>query len=263
MLRSLFPVLASLLALTLSLSVQSAEQSQHLQRILESGKLRVGTTGDFKPMSFRDTGSNEYVGLDIDAVKQLAKDMEVELEFVPTDWKTLINGIVSDKYDMTTSASLNMARAKVAGYSKPYVYFGTVPLTLKKNLERFGGWDSINQDGIKVAVTLGTVFDQQARDYFPNAQIVAVEAPARDYQEVLANRADVSITSNIEAASLVETYPELTQVPIDTMRSMRPGAFLLPQGDQIWINYVNHWVDLKHAEGFFEQLSSKWLEGKN
>jgi cyclohexadienyl dehydratase len=156
-----------------------------------------------------------------------------------------------------------MARAKVAGYSKPYVYFGTVPLTLKKNLERFNGWDSINQDGIKVAVTLGTVFDQQAREYFPNAQIVAVEAPARDFQEVLANRADVSITSNIEAASLVETYPELVAVPIDTMRSMRPGAFLLPQADQIWINYVNHWVDLKHTEGFFDQLSAKWLEGKN
>ena len=47
------------------------------------------------------------------------------------------------------------------------------------------------------------------------------------------------------------------------MRSMRPGAFLLPQDDQIWINYVNHWVDLKHTEGFFEALSAKWLQGKN
>ena len=263
MTRKLSCLLSAITVLMLSLTAGAAEQSQHLQRILESGKLRVGTTGDFKPMSFRDTASNNYVGLDIEAVQQLAKDMEVELEFVATDWKTLINGIVADKYDMTTSASLNMARAKVAGYSKPYVYFGTVPLTLKKNLERFNGWDSINQSGIKVAVTLGTVFDQQARDYFPNAEIVAVEAPARDYQEVLASRADVSITSNIEAASLTETYPELVQIPIDSMRSLRPGAFLLPQDDQIWINYVNHWVDLKHAEGFFEQLTQKWLQGNN
>ena len=262
MIRRTSYLLISVLALLLTCSVQAADQSR-LHRILETGKLRVGTTGDFKPMSLRDPATNDYIGLDIDAVRQLAKDMEVELEFVPTDWKTLINGIVADKYDMTTSASLNMARAKVAGYSKPYVYFGTVPLTLKKNLSRFNGWDSINQEGIKVAVTLGTVFDQQARDYFPNAQIVAVEAPARAYQEVLSNRAQVSVTSNIEAASLVETYPELTQIPIDSMRSMRPGAFLLPQDDQIWINYINHWVDLKHAEGFFDALSTKWLRGEN
>ena len=263
MIRSLSYLLTVVLAVLLSIAAANAADQSRLQRILETGKLRVGTTGDFKPMSFRDTASNEYIGLDIDAVKKLAQDMEVELEFVPTDWKTLINGIVADKYDMTTSASLNMTRAKVAGYSNPYVYFGTVPLTLKKNLERFNGWDSINQEGISVAVTLGTVFDQQARDYFPNAAIVAVEAPARDYQEVLSNRADVSITSNIEAASLVETYPELVQIPIDNMRSMRPGAFLLPQADQIWINYVNHWVDLNETQGFFDTLSEKWLQIKN
>lgn len=239
---------------------QAADQSR-LQRILETGKLRVGTTGDFKPMSFRDPASNEYVGFDIDAVKALAADMEVEIEFVPTDWKTLVNGVVADKYDITTSASLNMARAKVAGYSKPYVQFGTVPMTLQANLEKYSGWDSINAAGAKVAVTLGTVFDQQARDYFPDAQIVAVEAPARDYQEVLAKRADVSITSNIEAASLIETYPELAVIPVDAMRSRRPGAFLVAQDDQVWINYINHWIDLRHTQGFFQQLEDKWFRG--
>ena len=40
--------------------------------------------------------------------------------------------------------------------------------------------------------------------------------------------------------------------------SRRPGAFLLDQNDQVWINYVNHWVDLKHTEGFFDELATKW-----
>jgi cyclohexadienyl dehydratase len=256
-------LIALLLVLLLAFGLTAGASAQsHLQRVTESGKLRVGTTGDFKPMSFRDPASNEYVGMDIDVVRQLAADMEVELEFVPTDWKTLINGIIADKYDITTSASLNMARAKVAGYSKPYVFFGTVPVTLKQNLERYTSWDSIDNADTTVAVTLGTVFDQQARQYFDEARISAVEAPARDFQEVLSGRADVSITSNIEAASLIETYPELAIIPVDGMRSPRPGAFLLPQNDQIWINYVNHWVDLKTAEGFFQQLEARWLRGE-
>lgn len=255
--RLLAVVSAAVLALAMA---QPARAESHLQKIIESGKLRVGTTGDFKPMSFRDPASNEYVGLDIDVAKEFAKDMDVQIEFVPTDWKTLVSGVIADKYDLTTSASLNMQRAKVAGYSEPYVYYGTVPMTLKKNLANYSGWDSINKAGTRVAVTLGTVFDQEARDYFPNAAIKGVEAPARDYQEVLSGRADVSITSNIEAVSLIQTYPEMAVIPVDAMRSQRPGAFLLPQDDQVWINYVNHWIDLKTAQGFFKQEHAKWLQ---
>jgi len=252
--------LFALLLLGLALTTVQAQQTSRLQRIVESGVLRVGTTGDFKPMSFRDPASQDYVGYDIDVVRRFAEDMGVELEFVATDWKTLINGIIADKYDLTTSASLNMERAKVAGYSDPYIEFGTVPMTLKENLERFDGWNSINREDVTVAVTLGTVFETQARVYFPDAQIKTVEAPARDFQEVLARRALVSVTSNIEAASLMETYPELTTVPVDALRSRRPGAFLLPQGDQIWINYVNHWISLRKTEGFFETLDRRWLD---
>jgi cyclohexadienyl dehydratase len=242
----------------LLLGAAESQAQSHLQNILESGTLRVGTTGDFNPMSFRDPATNDYVGFDIDVAKQLAADMEVEIEFVPTDWKTLINGIVADKYDMSTSASLSMARAKVAGYSKAYVEFGTVPMTLEANLARFDGWDSINDPEVSVAVTLGTVFEGQARAYFPDADIVSVEAPARDYQEVLAKRADVSITSNVEAASLLEAYPDMRVIPVDEARSRRPGAFLLAQADQIWINYVDHWIDLKRTEGYFAELAAKW-----
>lgn len=251
--------LFALLAVCLLLSgAVSAQQKSRLHRIVETGVLRVGTTGDFKPMSFRDPSSGEYVGYDIDVVKLFASDMKVELEFVPTDWKTLISGILADKYDMTTSASLNMERAKVAGYSDPYVEFGTVPMTLRANLDRFAGWESIDRPDVTVAVTLGTVFEEQAKQYFPNARIVAVEAPARDYQEVLAGRALVSITSNVEAAALVETYPELAVVPVEEARSRRPGAFLLPQDDQIWINYVNHWIRLRTTDGTFAELMRKW-----
>lgn len=259
MFRTALPYSALLVFLCLVVTGVQAQEPSRLQRIVESGVLRVGTTGDFKPMSFRDPATQDYVGYDIDVVRQFAEDMKVELEFVATDWKTLINGIVADKYDLTTSASLNMERAKVAGYSAPYIEFGTVPMTLKANLERFEGWDSINQEGITVAVTLGTVFEAQARSYFPNAEIKTVEAPARDFQEVLAGRALVSVTSNIEAASLMETYPEITTVSVDALRSRRPGAFLLPQADQVWINYVNHWISLKHTEGFFEALDRRWL----
>ena len=85
-----------------------------LQEILKRGELRVGTTGDFNPMTVKDPATNTYKGFDIDVVTELAKDMGVKLTFVPTEWKTLVAGITSDKYDISTSASLNAKRALAA-----------------------------------------------------------------------------------------------------------------------------------------------------
>jgi len=33
---------------------------------------------------------------------------------------------------------------------------------------------------------------------------------------------------------------------------------LLPQADQVWINYVNTWIKLKQERGFFDDLDAKW-----
>ena len=75
----------------------------------------MGTTGDWNPMSMIDPTNNSYTGFDIDVVTQLAADMGVELELVPTDWKSIVAGITADKYDISTSASLSPKRALVSG----------------------------------------------------------------------------------------------------------------------------------------------------
>ena len=131
-------------------------------------------------------------------------------------------------------------------------------LTLTKNAARFKDWDDIDKPDVTVAATLGTTQEQQVKDFFPNAKHQIVEAPARDFQEVLSGRADVHITSNVEAYKLVEQYPEMMVVPVATPKARTPIAMLLPQTDQVWINYVNTWIKLQQERGFFDALGIKW-----
>ena len=49
--------------------------SSSLDKILSSGELRVGTTGDWDPMTIKDPATNKYRGFDIDVMNELAKDM--------------------------------------------------------------------------------------------------------------------------------------------------------------------------------------------
>lgn len=241
-----------------------AARTSHLNRILEAGTLRVGTTGDFPPMTSRDPDTKSYVGYDIDAAGELARDLGVTPTFVPADWKTLINGIVADKYDIVMSGvSMSLERAKVAGFTQPYLEFSTVPVLRRKNAERFRSWADIDQKGVTVATTLGTVFDAQAREFFKTAALKQVEAPAAGYQEVLSGRADVTITSNIDAAALVKRYPELAIATVDRPRARRPASFLVAQNDQVWLNYLNNWITIKRMLGFFDDLEKKWLYAGN
>jgi cyclohexadienyl dehydratase len=243
-------------ALTVGFAVAGHAQSA-LNEILDTGVMKFGTTGDWNPMSVRDPATNSFVGFDIDMAKELAADLGVEVEFVPTDWKTLVNGVVAGKYHLTGSASISPPRMKVAGFSESYIAVEIMPFTSAEKAGDFDGYDSINQPDVKVATTLGTTFEALVREWFPDADIKVVEAPARGFQEVLSGRADVFITSNIEGATLKAKHG-VVQVPGTGPRSPSPIAMLLPQDDQVWINYVNNWVKVKQAKGFFDVTREKW-----
>ncbi|MGA1600167.1 MAG: transporter substrate-binding domain-containing protein [bacterium] len=252
MIGKLFLALTATVCLALPLSAET-----RLDTIARDGVLRVGTPGNWKPMSYRDPSTNEYVGFDVDLVTMLAKDMGVKVEFVPTDWKSVAIAVGS-KYDLSTSASISPQRAMVAGYTHPYFAVADVPVVLEANAERFQDWEDLDQSDVTIAVTLGTVQEKRAALIFPNAKIRKVEEPARDWQEVLSGRADASMTSNTEAVNLTTQHPQLVVVPVSEMKSPTPIAMLTPRGDQEWINFVNHWLLLQMERGSIDQLKEKW-----
>jgi len=189
----LFKTIAVVAALCFTASPAFAQSA--LNEILNEGKLKVGTTGDWNPMTVKDPASNSYEGYDIDIMTELAKDLDVELEFVATDWKTLVNGVVAGNYHITGSASISPARMKAAGYSASYIAVEIQPYTTA---------------------------------WFPDSEIKAIEAPALQHQEVLSGRSDVFVTSNIEGATLTEKFDKIVPINVDAARAPTPIAMLLP-----------------------------------
>ena len=98
----------------------SVNADSKLDQILSSGELKVGTTGDWDPMTMKDPATNKYKGFDIDVMNELAKDMGVKVTFVPTEWKTIVSGITSGRYDISTSVTKTPKRAEVAGFTSTY-----------------------------------------------------------------------------------------------------------------------------------------------
>ncbi len=237
-------------------AAQRLGEQSSLQRILERGVLRVGTTGDFS-MSFIDPETGERGGYDIELTRKLAEDMGVDIEYVPTEWPTLVSGLTAGRYDITTGASFNPGRARTASYTVPIARAGTVAIIRRADADRFRSWEAINRPEVRVATRHGSVFEDHARHITPDAQILAVAAPATEHEEVLARRADAAITSLFDAAALVRDQGSLQIAPVEPRNTTYIGI-LVPQGHHELRSFIDAWIRAQEYSGFIDELTERW-----
>ncbi len=73
-----------------------------MNRIEKSGKLVVGTSGDYAPYEYHTLvdGKDTIVGIDMSIAQELAKDMGVQLQIVDTDFNGLLSALNTNKVDI-------------------------------------------------------------------------------------------------------------------------------------------------------------------
>jgi len=193
---------------TLSLLIATSGHSRNLEEILESGTLKVGTTGDYKPFSFNNNGV--YEGFDIAVAKSFAQQLGVQVEFVPTTWKTLMADLKDDKYDIGMSGiTRTISRQKEARFSQGYVMFGKTPLVAQEQSQKFTSLADIDQKGVKIGVNPGGTNEKFVRANIKNAEIIMFESNLTIPEAVAENKVDVMITDSVEALYYAATNDKL------------------------------------------------------
>jgi len=233
----------------------SPEQNK-LQEILDRGSLRVGTTGDFY-MSARDPDTGERSGFDIELTTKLAADMGVEIEFVSTDWTSLVSGLSAGRYDITTGASYTAGRARSASYTISIASAGTVALVREADREIYSSWDQINRSDVVVAVQQGKMVEEYAKELIPNARIRAIESPDTAYAEVISGRADVVLASLVDAAEHIAGGTTLRSAPVEPQNANFIGL-LVQQGHSALRSYIDAWIRAQECSGYLADLSAKY-----
>lgn len=234
----------------------AASGSNLLDEILERGVLRVGTTGDFY-LSHVDEETGERRGYDIDLTSRLAEDMGVDIEYVATDWPSLVSGLSSGRYDITTAATYTAARARAASYTLPVARTGTVAVIRASDAERFDGWDAVDAPGVTVAVRQGSIFQDQADGIASAATVETVASPSSLDEVLLAGGADVAITGLVDAAALVSGREELRIAPLEPMHAGYM-AMLVPHGAHELRAFVDAWIRAAEHSGFLDELAERW-----
>lgn len=66
-----------------------------IDSIRQRGKILVGTTGDYRPLSFREADGT-YWGYGIEMAREIAAQIGVDIEFVKTSWPTLSADVLAE-----------------------------------------------------------------------------------------------------------------------------------------------------------------------
>ncbi|MGI9324806.1 MAG: transporter substrate-binding domain-containing protein, partial [Pseudomonadales bacterium] len=100
------------LALLLVVTFGAGAHAQVLERVLESGELRVGVSGSQPPFNVKNR-SGELMGLEIDLAKMLAGAFGVEAKFVEKPFGELLAAIDEDEIDIVMSGMAITAERSV------------------------------------------------------------------------------------------------------------------------------------------------------
>ena len=60
------------------------------------------------------------------------------------------------------------------------------------------------------------------------------------------------------AEELRKKAAEMAIIPVKEAKFPTPLAWLAPQEDQVLINFLNHWIDIKKSQGFFDELMDEY-----
>lgn len=248
-----------ILCVFLSTGVLAAEKSR-MDVILERGYVLVGTTGDYKPFSYLNPATENYEGHDIDAGKKLGEALGVEVLFVKTTWKTLVEGILKGRYDVAMCGiTRSLSRQKQVGLTAPYIKVGKSPLIRKADKERFKTLADIDQSGVKVGVNPGGTNEKFVRVNIKQAEVVVIPKNLDIPDKIAAGEVDVMITDNVEAMLVAEKRPEFYAVSPEATFTKDDFGYMIPRDDQSFLNWLNLWIHQMKEKGEFQKLKEKWI----
>ncbi|MDD2466801.1 MAG: transporter substrate-binding domain-containing protein [Desulfobulbus sp.] len=227
-----------------------------VEQIVQRGTLRVGMDV-FVPWAMKDK-KGELIGLEIDVAKQLAKDMGVKVQFVPTKWSGIIPALIAGKFDliiggMTVTAERNLK----INFTDPYYYTGQGLLANKKMSE---GWsvDDFNKTGVTLAARLGSTAALAAKERFPLATLRLFDDEPSAVQEVRNGRVNGMVAGQPLPAQSAANAPELlVAYPEQLLRE--PISMGLRKGDVDTLNFLNNWIDVVQSKGWIAQRYNYWF----
>ena len=230
-----------------------------LAEIKKRGKLRVGVS-TIVPWAMHDKDGN-LIGFEIDVAKKIARDLGVEVEFYPDEFRYLIPDLLDNRFDVIISnLSISTNRAMQVNFSAPY---NSTDLSLIANRKLAGGFQTM-ADFDKPGVTIGVLDMSLAVDVtsnaFPNAQLKTYVEDGDLFQALLDGKISAAVADSPEPEIISKLYSDQVDLPATKVLATFPAAFATRRGDMDFINFLNSWIEARTVNQWLERRRNYWFK---
>ena len=258
--QSITPLLLILALCLAGCGKDSADSADDLDRIRSSGVLRVGTAGDYQPMSYLDPKTDTYVGFDAELAEDLAKDLGVKIEYVETSWPTLMEDTLAGKFDLAICGiTITDERKEQALMSDGYLKNGKTVLCRAEDASKYTSLEAINRPDVRVMENPGGLNEKFARENLPDAELIIHEVNQEIPGLVASGKADVMITEIMEAGYYVGQDSRLAAPLIYEPFTHGQLGVLMPKGAEDLLTYVNDFLKKEKNAGRLDELADEYI----
>ncbi len=269
---SLFAMIAwvvSALCNTVVLSSCSSDKNEYRTEIPQGGKVAeivardtiiIGTTGDYRPLSFREPDGSCW-GFCIEVAGEIAKRLGVHSRFVQTSWPTLSDDVLADpqRFDLAIGGiTITDARRETMRMSEGYLANGKTILCRATEAGRYRSLADIDMPGVRVMVNPGGLNEQFARKHLTRATILVHQRNEDIPTLVAEGRADVMITEITEAPYYVQTDTRLAAPLLNEPFTRGEIGVLMRRGQDDLLEMVNGVIRRMKSDGTLRRLHEKY-----
>lgn len=237
----------------------SQPSSDTLSTIQKHGVIRVGVALNV-PWVLRDK-NDQWIGLDIDLVRQFAQDMRWQVELVPTTWASGIDDLRASHFDLLAAGlSVTPQRALLLKYSHPY---GNFALGLVVNRKSLGQDDLLTlETGAgkhKIGVLSGTVTASTAKEYLGNSDLIEINDESKAIQDLRSGTLDGLIAEQPLPDALAHAYSDQLRTLDVSTYGKTAHAFAVRNEDQNLLDVLNAWLIYEDAAGWIQSRKEFWI----
>ncbi len=228
--------------------------------IVERGILLVGTTGDYRPLSFREEDGT-YWGFGIEVAQEIARHLNVEIEFVKTSWPTLTADVQAEPqlFDMAIGGiTITDARCETMLMSEGYLANGKTILCRATETNRFQSLADIDKPEVRVMVNPGGLNEKFANENLKHATIIVHQKNEEIPSLVAEGEADVMITEITEAPYYVKTDTRLAAPLLNEPFTHGKIGVLMRKGQEDLMDVVNTTIRKMKSDGTLRRLHEKY-----
>jgi polar amino acid transport system substrate-binding protein len=223
--------------------------------IKKRGRVIIGIQGDNPPWGFVNSAGKQE-GIDADIGELFAKELGVQLQFMPLEVANRIPALTAGRVDVLfATMAMFPDRAKAVQFSKPYVA-NQIVLLAPKTVDI-----KTNADMSKVAISVarGAAQDNEVTKNAPaGTNILRMDGDAASVQAVVSGQAQAVGGNIFYIRRLEEAKPGVFEQKL-VFSNIYNGA-CTRHGEKEMNAYINTFIDKIKASGELKKITDKWMK---